>query len=636
MPLSTALDSSHISYFNVRIDGQQVRRAVLDALLDCTVENSLHLPDACTLRLHDSEFRWLDSDLFKEGNSVLVEGGLEKSESGAGEMKTLFEGEITALEMDLAAQGVPTVAVRCLDRSHRLHRGRLARSFMNTKDSDIVRKIGAECGFQVKAETTSDVHDWIFQNNQTNWEFLQERAFRNGFWLYVRGEKELRFEKVKDTAPAETTLIWGRELRSFRPRVSASPQVDEVIVRGWDAGRKQAIIGKCSRASGSPQVGQSRTGSEVAHEAFGAAKMVVVDRPVQTQTEANDLARSFFDSVSSGYLQAEGLCYGMPHLKPGHQVVIENIGTRFSGKYTLTAATHTYNPSEGFSTLFSVSGKNANTLLSLVEDSDMKASRLGGNIVVAVVADNNDPQKMGRVKVRYPWLTEEHTSFWARTASQMAGRGRGFFNLPEIDDEVLVAFEHGDIHRPYIIGMLWNGKDGLPGTPSAVLGTGGVVDRRGYHTRIGHKLDFNDAGGKGDITLTTAGKHTVALDDANQKISLVTTGKHQIILDDAGKSVKIITPGGQQVLLEDNGAKITLTDTAGDTLMLSSGSILMSAKQTISLSAPTINVTGAQMTNITGGLYLGLQGGAVLNASGAAVKINGGYVRIDGKQVDIN
>src|SRR5262249_39229390 len=86
-------------------------------------------------------------------------------------------------------------------------------------------------------------------------------------------------------------------------------------------------------------------------------------------------------------------------------------------------------------------------------------------VVVGVVTNNQDPDDMHRVKVRFPWLskdTERVESNWARVAAPMTGRGRGQYFLPEVDDEVLVAFEHGQIDHPFVIGSLWNGQDTPP------------------------------------------------------------------------------------------------------------------------------------------------------------------------------
>ena len=83
-------------------------------------------------------------------------------------------------------------------------------------------------------------------------------------------------------------------------------------------------------------------------------------------------------------------------------------------------------------------------------------------VVIGIVTNNQDPDKLGRVKVQFPWLSNEDESFWARIASPMAGDKRGIYFLPEVDDEVLVVFEHGDMRFPYVIGALWNGQDSPP------------------------------------------------------------------------------------------------------------------------------------------------------------------------------
>ncbi len=85
-------------------------------------------------------------------------------------------------------------------------------------------------------------------------------------------------------------------------------------------------------------------------------------------------------------------------------------------------------------------------------------------VVVGVVTNNKDDEGLCRVKVKFPWLVDDDESYWARLVSPMAGKERGIVFLPEVEDEVLVVFEHGDVNRPYILGALWNGEDKPPET----------------------------------------------------------------------------------------------------------------------------------------------------------------------------
>lgn len=593
-----AIKQPHVAHFNLKLNGSQAPKEVMIDLLECIIENSVNLPDVCTIRMHDHHFRWLDSEKFEEGVRVEVLGGMGKND-----LKPLFDGEIVGLEMDLAAHGVSTLVVRCFDRSHRLHRGRQARTFVQVKDSDIVKKVGQELGFNVIAEETGQVHDWVLQNNQTNWEFLNDRAARNGFRLYVQGHKDLRFEKVKNKGAGVVKLEWGTDLKSFRPRTSASGQVSEVIVKGWDPKSKQKIEAKATKPSGIPKVGRAGHGGDIAKKAFGEAKMVVVDRPVHSNAEAQALAQSICDEMAGAFLEADGLCEANPSLKPGMSVEIKNIGNRFSGEYLVTSTIHTYTPAEGYQTQFVVSGKSAHNLISLIGGGSggngmAKRSHLGGNVVVGVVTDNKDPEGLCRVKVKYPWLTEDHTSFWARQSSQMAGSGRGMFNIPEIGDEVLVAFEHGEVTRPFVLGQLWNTVDRPPTTGGNPMhGAGSVTNRRGFYSRVGHKMDFDDTGGGG--------------------IKLTTTGGIKVHCTDDGPTILCSTPGGQSITITDAGSLIKLQDNAGDVITMSNGTITATATTMMNLNAPMINISGTISVTING-MAIAIDAGAMATMNSGA------------------
>ena len=618
---------AHLSHFNLKINGTQASKDVMNQILDCTVDNTIHLPDVCTIRIHDAGFHWLDEDTFKPGTEIEVFGGDE----GAAELKPIFHGEVTALEMDLAAHGVPTLSIRSYDRSHRLQRGYYNRSFVQMTDTDIVRKIGDEMGFQVNAEGTSQVHDWVFQNNQTNWEFLTDRAARNGFRLYVENKTDLIFKSVKDDGEGTVSLDWGKNLRSFRPRVTAAPQVSEVIVRGWDPLQKQTLIGRSVVPNGLPQVQAEMPGGAVAEKAFGSAKKIVVDRPVHTQGEADSVARSICDDIGGHYLEADGLCYGVPTLKPSMMVEIDNIGDRFKGKYFVTSTTHTYSPSEGYTTLFSVNGKRPSTVLTLIDDEGVgKRAPLGNNIVIALVTDNNDPDNLGRVKVMYPHLTEDHASYWVRLSTPMAGPGRGIEYLPEVDDEVLVAFEHGDIRRPYVLGALWNGKDHPP-LPNSTAVQGGKVVRRITKTRTGHQLDFDD--GTGKIRIVTAKNHLVELSDTENEvgISLITAGGHRMYLMDdynGNSFVQIDTSDGHKITMADHmdgNVGIAIKDKTGsNSVEINSidNSISMACVGNFSLNATgNVSIQGMEV-DIKANAMASFSANAMMNIKGAMVNIN--------------
>ena len=106
--------------------------------------------------------------------------------------------------------------------------------------------------------------------------------------------------------------------------------------------------------------------------------------------------------------------------------------------------------------------------------------------VIGIVTDNKDPSKLGRVKLKIPILSDQDTTYWCPIIMLGAGKNRGWFFIPEKDDEVLVMFEHGDLNRPLVVGALWNGKDKPPDKNP------GGNPRRVIKSRLGNKITFDD------------------------------------------------------------------------------------------------------------------------------------------------
>lgn len=175
-------------------------------------------------------------------------------------------------------------------------------------------------------------------------------------------------------------------------------------------------------------------------------------------------------------------------------------------------------------------------LLSVDSDVHAHTGKIFG-VVIGVVTNNQDPDKLGRVKVLFPWLADNDESNWARLATTMAGNNRGTFFLPEVDDEVLVAFEHGNVEKPYVLGALWNGVD-APVRDNA----DGKNNERVIRSRAGHELILNDEDGKEQVEIKTKAGHQFLLDDTSgsEKISIVDkSGNNKIEIDSAQNSIAI-------------------------------------------------------------------------------------------------
>jgi uncharacterized protein involved in type VI secretion and phage assembly len=202
-------------------------------------------------------------------------------------------------------------------------------------------------------------------------------------------------------------------------------------------------------------------------------------------------------------------------------------------------------------------------------DSQHEAGGMVAGVATARVSQIKDPDGLGRVKLKLPWRDENFETDWCRIAAPMAGKDRGVFFMPEVGDEVLVAFDRDDIRHPYVLGQLWSRPDQPP---------------------------KNDAGGKNDLRVIVSRKgHKVTFDDGSK-------GRVRIELND-GKSIQIDDDG---VTISDNANTITMNGKGG--------SVTLEARQTLTLKAPTITVQA------TGSLDL--DGGGMLKAHAGMVMIN--------------
>lgn len=179
-------------------------------------------------------------------------------------------------------------------------------------------------------------------------------------------------------------------------------------------------------------------------------------------------------------------------------------------------------------------------------------------LVEALVIDNVDPEEMGRVKVKFPTLPEMPESYWARLVMPMAGRERGWMTIPEVDDEVLVTFMHGDINHAIVLGSLYNGVDTPP-----YANEDQENNLRVFQSRSGHRLTFDDTNGAERVELILHNEEIKVIWDSANKELTVYSGKDIIV-----EAKETITYKCKDFILD---ASQSISVTAGTTLDMSSG-----------------------------------------------------------------
>ncbi|MBA2380523.1 MAG: VgrG-related protein [Chloroflexi bacterium] len=502
MPDDRAIDVALV------VSGMELRPELLAHVEQAVVDEDLYRPAMFAITLADPNHDIVGRTGLRPG----VEVEISVVGPAAADDRPLLTGDVVTIECDYDELGARVVA-RGYAATHRLHRGRRTRVFRDVTDSDIVKQVADEARLTVgRIESTSEVHDHVSQANVSDWDFLADRARRVGLDLTIV-DGELRFgqratsadappEASPDVSRPPTHLTFGYNLESFHGRVSAAAQVGDVEVRGWDEDRKAAVVATSGAGTGAATLATASP-TELAGF-FRSPTFVEVNAPVHGEREAGDTAKAIAERIGSAFAEAEGSAHGSTALRAGVAVRVSRVSDDFSGAYVLTRVRHVLNR-RGYVSHFTVSGRHDRSLLGLLgangngngaAHGDGLAGRAAPGVVRGLVSDNRDPEKLGRVKVRFPWLDEDYSSTWAPVMQLGAGPDSGTFFLPAVGDEVLVGFEHGRVDRPVVIGGLFNKTDKPPGYADFL--DDGAVTGRGIWSRTGHRIslhDGNDAAG---------------------------------------------------------------------------------------------------------------------------------------------
>lgn len=494
------------------------------SLRSCIVDENIGLPDTATLVYDDGTHELLARTGITIGSPLKVSVAAARG----GNEEPLFNGEVTALELDVDDTGAYTV-IRAMSKAHRLFRGRRVKAFRKMNATTIVRQVAKNAGLAVgRVEASNVTYQHISQAGVSDWDFLQLLARDQGAVIGVDDQGRLEFTKPKPAAgapaPGDTThphvLAFGHNLMALRAALTSAEQANGVEVRGWDVTRKQKVLAMRNNTPSRTV----RPGLSASNVFRTKTRTLVVDTPYATEAEANAAANALEASISAGFGELEAVVEGHPKLRAGVPITLANVGPAFTGRYTATAVTHVLEPDAGYRTTVVVSASPDRSIAGLT--APVGGVRMPG-LAIGIVTDVKETGgERGWVRLRFPWLADDYVTDWVRTV-QLGGVGGGGVFSPEVNDEVLVGFEQGSLDRPYVLGGLYNGVDKpSPHDVPLVDGRSGKVNRRSLVSRKGNRLELLDGTQASGVRIASGDKQLeVVLDERGNSLQLNLRGR---------------------------------------------------------------------------------------------------------------
>jgi phage baseplate assembly protein gpV len=578
---------SLLDSFEIKVDGSAL--ASYDRIVGISIRAGLDTSAHARIEIDADD---LDSTTFGVGKALVVEVG----PAGSSSLTQVFAGTILAVGCELS-MGRTQFAVDAYDDSYKLGRETVVATHLNVTFGDVVSTMASAAGLTADVQGLPSTQFESVQQFGTPHQFLHRLVWASGCTWRVEGSTLLVRPRTAGAAPL--TLTAGENLMSFRVRYSASENVEGVKVRGWDPVQQAAVVGVASAPT------TDATASIVGTGSAEAKTGVAWTRTPVDQSDAEALATALRQWMDDSRVLGRGQTLCAPSMIPGSKVTIDGMGALFNGDYRVAEVEHVFQPTRAFVTRFTVGAPEPTSIVDLLGPGTPSSSgNFLGGVTVGIVTNLDDPEGKKRVKLKLPYLTDQEETGWARVMQFGAGNGRGWWVHPEVDDEVIVAFEHGDPRLPIVLGGVWSGTNAWP--TLAVVDQGRLT-ARSFTSATGHVLNFDD----GDTPLIEV-KHA-------------STNAHVVLHKDNG----ILIEAPDQDIAIKNGKGSLLIAKNGD-ITIKGANVTIEAQQKVTIKATSdaaidglnVKVTAQAGLEAKGSATAKLEGGTMTEVKGGMVKIN--------------
>jgi uncharacterized protein involved in type VI secretion and phage assembly len=459
------------------------------------------------------------------------------------------------------------------------------------KLQDIVRALLSEAGLSVKAlESSALARNAVLQYRETDFNFLLRLVEDMGLWIDFHPDSAADISITKATRGAGEKLTSDNAM-DWSLASAPTPNALELVAHPNPLKFRVGAIKESARADKAPS-----------KKAFGEMKVLDYDTGIESDGNAKIASEALLRSMTRSSLTIRATAQNSCYL-PGEEVELDaeflDGVTDLQSKFLVTESEVVFD-AEGLTTSFSghLAGDDYLPARSAIRP------RIDGVLPAIVTTSDSSVDQHGRVRVKFPWA-EDDQSAWVRVAQPWAGKDRGVQFLPLVDDEVLVAFEHGDPSQPIIIGSLHNSENTIPTQLS------GEWTKSVIKTNAQHLITLEDKGGEEFVEVLTGPKgHKIRLDDSDEFIEVTSGGGHTLKLDDKGKKVELKSSGGAELTMDDNSQTVTIK-VGGCSIEMAPAGITIKATQVTVKGDAKVAVEGA-MTEVKGSGMVKVQGGMTM------------------------
>lgn len=513
---------------------------------------------------------------FEPGKELEIKLGYRGTE------ETVFKGIVVKHAIKTRKKN-SMLLIECRDKFAKMTAINKSQYFRDIKDSDAIEQLIDSYGLDKDVESTSIEHKQLVQYNCSDWDFMLCRVDVNGLLCMVNDGK-IKVAKPDFTAASTLSIQFGATIHELDAEIDARPQYKSVRGTIWSYSDQELLSDVEAEEPSLPNAGNlqaSDLANVLGEEGFVLYHSGKIEEPELQQWVNAKMMKHRLAKIR-GHVKIDGTAA----VSPGQIIELNGVGERFEGKLFVTAVRQQYENGnwqtsiqfgvrpEWFTETFHVQQPLAGALLPAIE----------GLHIGIVTKLESDPDGEDRIMVRMPVIHKEDEGAWCRVSSLDAGKERGMFFRPEIDDEVVVGFLNCDPRHGVILGML--NSSALPAP-------------------------------------------IVASDDNHEK-GYVSRSKMKMVFNDDKKSLNIETPAGNKIEITEDEKKILIQDQHGNKLTMSEEGIVIESIKDIKLKASgdvklegtNMNVKGSAQTKVEGGSGAELSSGGATNVKGSIVNLN--------------